>query len=598
MPSTASKRSSGANREAFVLNRQLEFFDQSELEKQLGHPRYWWHSVLVAELVDNSLDHCEEFGILPCISVTVKENSISVTDNGRGIPPEVVASMVDFDSRTSSRLNYACPTRGAQGNAAKCLFALPFVVNGTRGSVEIDAAGVCHKIVTTMDTIARMPVIEHTTETGKVQIGTSITVDLPSTIDDFGVERIVSLLGDYSLFNRHAEFQLDQFGKRFNWSRSSDSIDKWTAKNPDPSQWYDLDSFKNLIASCIQHDRQRSESRTVREFIRQFAGLKRSDTISSVLAETGLARCDLSSFVTADGVDNDRAEKLLEMMQASTEAPKPIKLGVIGRQHIESAFGGPVEYKRIQGTCQRGLPFIVEAAFCEVDEAGLVLSTGVNFSVDVRSPSHDNIDSLLAEFRVDEDSFAKVLVHITTPRVQYTNRGKTEINTCSVVDDAVEQALKFVTKSYTAKIKAYERDASQREKHALKSERSGKISLKEAIFRVMEESIDGSSAHGATRFDARSHFYRVRPLVQKYTDAELSQKYLDNVIDDWELKHGIIENRTRDPRGFLLEPHTGKQIPLGTTQVEEYDIPFHLYHTVIYVEKKGSVTSVSIWQDW
>ena len=76
-------------------------------------------------------------------------------------------------------------------------------------------------------------------------------------------------------------------------------------------------------------------------------------------------------------------------------------------------------------------------------------------------------------------------------------------------------------------------------------------------------------------------------MVQQYTSAELTQKYLDNVIDDWEMIHGIIDMRTRDPRGFLLEPHTGKQIPLGTTQVEEYEIPWHLYHTVIYVEKKG-----------
>jgi DNA topoisomerase VI subunit B len=202
-------------RESFVLNRQLEFFTESELSKQLGHHRNWWHAVLVAELVDNALDHCEEFGILPSISVSVHDDSISVTDNGRGIPAHVVASMVDFDSRTSSRLNYACPTRGAQGNAAKCLFALPYVIDGTKGSVEIDAAGVLHKIVATMDPIARMPVIEHTTETGKVQIGTSIKVDLPCTIEDHRTEQIVSLVADYALLNKHAEFQLDCFGKKY-----------------------------------------------------------------------------------------------------------------------------------------------------------------------------------------------------------------------------------------------------------------------------------------------------------------------------------------------------------------------------------------------
>ena len=113
MPSTASKHHTSI-RESFNINRQLEFFTESELAKQLGHHKHWWYAVLVAELIDNSLDHCEEVGILPSISVTVQDDSISVTDNGRGIPASVVASMVDFDTRTSSRLNYACPTRGAQ----------------------------------------------------------------------------------------------------------------------------------------------------------------------------------------------------------------------------------------------------------------------------------------------------------------------------------------------------------------------------------------------------------------------------------------------------------------------------------------------------
>ena len=119
-------------RESFVLNRQLEFFSESELTKQLGYQRDWWPSVLVAELVDNALDHCEEFGILPSISVAVAEDAITVTDNGHGLPAAVVTSMVDFDTRTSSRLGYACPTRGRQGNAGKCLFALPNVVDGSQ----------------------------------------------------------------------------------------------------------------------------------------------------------------------------------------------------------------------------------------------------------------------------------------------------------------------------------------------------------------------------------------------------------------------------------------------------------------------------------
>lgn len=576
-------------REAFTLNRQLEFFSEPELSKQLGHQREWWPAVLVAELVDNALDHCEEFGILPTISVAVTEDSITVSDNGRGIPAEIVASMVDFDSRTSSRLGYACPTRGAQGNAAKCLFALPYVIDGSSGRVAIDAAGVCHHITTTMDSIARMPVIEHRTNAGKVQNGTSVRVEIPCKTETRGVGRIVSLLDEYAAFNPHAEFNLDFFGDHSTRRRTTQVVAKWTAKNPDPAHWYDLPTFENLMAACIQNDRQRGTSRTVREFIRQFAGLKRSDTLKSVLDLTSLARCDLASLVSSEGIDSEQAASLLEAMQAATEPPKPIKLGIIGRAHIEAALGYPVEYKRSQAVTEDGLPFIVEAAFRErADGGGVFVLTGVNFSVDVRSPAYEHTWQLLSDFRIDDDSPVDVLLHITTPRVKFSNRGKTQIEVCAKLESAIEQALQSVTKGYTAKMKAADRDATRAER---KPPKSKDMSLKDAIFAVMDESVAQVSQNNTCDFSARNHFYAVRPLIQQFSDKELSQSYLDRVIDEWEAINGIIERRTRDPRGFLLEPHTGKQIPLGTRQVDDYQIPLHLYHTVIYVEKKGLLSN-------
>ena len=58
-------------------------------------------------------------------------------------------------------------------------------------------------------------------------------------------------------------------------------------------------------------------------------------------------------------------------------------------------------------------------------------------------------------------------------------------------------------------------------------------------------------------------------------------------MDRWEIEWGLIEGLERDPRGFLLEPHTGNRIPLGTKAVDDYTIPFYLYDTILYFEKKG-----------
>lgn len=576
-----------AIREALVVNRQLEFFTEAELEKQIGQRRDYWAAVIVGELVDNALDHCEEFGILPTVTVTVNEDNIVVADNGKGIPPEVVATLADFSTRTSTRVGYVSPTRGQQGNATNCLFAVPYVHSGgTACTVEIDTPAACHKITTKVDPIAMVPAIDQVTEAGKVQIGTSIKVDLACSVSNPGTARIVSLLQEYAAFNPHASFSLSYFGREYNWDRTSETINKWTAGYRDPAHWHDYGTLQNLVASIIHKDRTAGTSRTVRDFLKQFAGCQRSDTLKRILDETELARCDLGSLVDASGVNSNAITRLLNAMVKHTESPKPIKLGSIGKPHIESVLGGEVLYKRVVGLTAAGLPFGVEVAFRDRDDGDYrQLFTGVNFSVDVRFPAYEHAARVLEKARVDEFAPCDVLIHVTTPRVSYTDRGKTKADLPPSICDAIDDAIQVVTKKYTAKIKALERDQGR----ALKAARAAKVSLKDAIFGVMEESIDAVSHGGECAFSARSHYYKIRPLIQKKygLHKDLSQGYLDSVIDEWESINGIIELRTRDPRGFLLEPHTAKQIPLGTAQVERYSIPPNLYHTIIYVEKKG-----------
>jgi hypothetical protein len=393
------------------------------------------------------------------------------------------------------------------------------------------------------------------------------------------------LVEEYAAFNPHATFEVDYFGELLSWERSTDTIAKWTAKAPDPAHWYDLPYFENLIASVIQFDRSRGESRTVREFVRTFAGLKRSDAVKAVLDKTGLTRCDLSSLVDPRGINSEKAESLLVAMQQHSDPPKPAKLGFIGKEHIEASIGQSVQYKKVQGTTKDGLPFIVEAAFAERDEGGLRVFTGLNFSVDIRSPAYSHFFELLERCRVSDYTPTDVFLHITKPRVRFTNRGKTDFDLCATLETAIEQAVQAVTKQFTAKMKAAERDATRLEREVMKP--AATCSLKDAIYAVMEESVEIVSQNDTCDFSARNHYYIIRKLIQDYTSKELRQGYLDKVIDDWEAKHGIIERRTRDPRGFLLEPHTNKQIPLGTRQVDGYVIPPHLYHTIIYVEKKG-----------
>src|SRR5262245_16246697 len=142
-PMTAERH---LQRTVFRTNRLMEFCSRKELVAQTGHPPEDWPFVVLKELVDNALDACEEAGAPPIITIIVDDTAIAVEDNGPGLPPEVLKGVLDFSLRVSSREAYVAPDRGAQGNALKTLIAMPFVLDGEVGRVDIEARGVRHQI--------------------------------------------------------------------------------------------------------------------------------------------------------------------------------------------------------------------------------------------------------------------------------------------------------------------------------------------------------------------------------------------------------------------------------------------------------------------
>ena len=174
-PSSRTQRPSQLARTTFKTSRLLEFCTRKELTIQTGQPVEAWPLVLLKELIDNSLDAAEEAGVTPEIAVTVAGGSIIVADNGPGIPPGTVKAMLDFSVRVSSREAYVSPTRGAQGNALKTLVAMPYVLHGSDGRVEIAARGVNHLITFKVDSVQQTPVITHIREASPVKTGTRVS---------------------------------------------------------------------------------------------------------------------------------------------------------------------------------------------------------------------------------------------------------------------------------------------------------------------------------------------------------------------------------------------------------------------------------------
>ena len=197
-------------------SRLLDFASEKELVAQTGHERGAWPLVVLKELVDNAIDACEEAGVAPVVSVKVDSSGITVEDNGPGLPRKTVKDVLDFSVRVSSREAYVSPTRGAQGNALKTIVAMPFVVDGARGHIEIEAGADRHLIDMTVDRIRQEPVISHETETVKRRIGTIVRVkwpDLPRSNGDDGRKRFLQMAQDYAWLNPHLTITVDWCGE-------------------------------------------------------------------------------------------------------------------------------------------------------------------------------------------------------------------------------------------------------------------------------------------------------------------------------------------------------------------------------------------------
>jgi DNA topoisomerase VI subunit B len=295
-------------RETFRTSRLLDFFSRKELIAQTGHQPDDWPLVAAKELIDNGIDACEDQGIPPIVTVKVDASGITVADNGPGIEPATVADIRDYSVRVSSREAYVSPTRGAQGNALKTLLAMPFVLDGQQGRVDIEAHGIRHEIGVRVDRIRQVPVTDHQPRAGEefVRTGTRVQLYWPDSacsILERARERFLQVVNDYAFLNPHLTLAVDWFGESSRVEATTAAWPKWLPSRPTCPHWYGPEHLKRLVAGYITEDADRGADRTVRAFLAEFGGLTGSKNQKVVLDATGLARVNLSALRSGDELD-------------------------------------------------------------------------------------------------------------------------------------------------------------------------------------------------------------------------------------------------------------------------------------------------------
>lgn len=588
-------------RTTFRTSRLLDFLSEKELIAQTGHPPHEWPLVVLKELLDNALDACEEKGIPPEIDVVVNDEGITVADNGPGMPHETIQGVLDFSVRTSSREAYAAPDRGAQGNALKTVVAMPLVLSGNRGRVEVRSFGQKHVIEVAVDPSSQKPIVEVATEPSDVKNGTVVTVCWPEvTMDilDAAGGRFLQLAFDYGLLNPHLALTVKWFDEEeIGIPAAVPDWNKWRPNAPTSAHWYDPERFDRLVAAYIGHDRVQDKDRSVREFVAEFRGLSATAKQKRVLDEAGLARTPLSGLANCQGLQHELTAKLLEAMKANSRPVKPSALGVLGKSYILGRFADELEadvdtfeYRRVyvEGDDEQP-PAVVEVAFAELpyyQDRRLV--AGVNWSGGIALPFR-GLDWVLAKQRVEDDAPVVVFTHVACPVVDYMDRGKSSIAVSRKLWNEIKQAIVKVTERWRKAQRQEEAEAERARRAKERADRRQKqeVSLKEAVFRVLPQAIENASGGGRVVFPIRNLYYAARDLVQAFTSRFLSYSWFKQLVDEYEAEHGDIGLMYRDPRGYLVEPHTGREIPLGTRAVDGYDFPLYLYDKILYCEKKG-----------
>ena len=328
---------------------------------------------------------------------------------------------------------------------------------------------------------------------------------------------------------------------------------------------------------------------------------------TSVGALCGNLGLDLHDDRPARTLDRNETETVLARLRGNAKPVSPEKLGFIGQEY-QSTWPG---YARTAGTTttQAGasIPYVVEAwAICagaeKKGQGDVAITTLINRSMTVATIHATSWPRVIAlqgcglRRRVDGPGTGnyEVFLSVIAPHVQLATDGKEP--SLAPFSEAVAAVLR---KACGAAHRAIHRP-------------NRAISTKDAAWSFMEEAYRMASGDGRYPANARQIMYAARPEILRLTGKDkLDDAYFtQNLLPDYVTEHGKETDWDVifDSRGSFVEPHTGREVALGTIDVRAYlgdrprlsdavgvmsyasyptSGPQHRYSTVLFIEKEG-----------
>lgn len=462
--------------EFFEKNKQILGFDSRTKSLLMG----------VKEAVDNSLDACEETGILPEVTVRLvrlddEDYKVSIEDNGPGI---VHRMMPNVFGRLlyGSRFHALRQSRGQQGIGISATIMYANISTGRPAHVASKIEGedaVAWEMDIAVDTKTNRPVVTNDRAfawEGKTH-GTLIEYTTKGRYLT-GKQSIFEYLKETAIVNPHASICFhDPDGKKFVFERATETLPPKAQEIKPHPQGMEIGDMMRYAAD--------SQQPTLNDFLcNDFC------RITGRIAEEVCTKAGLKPALDPHKLTRDQCKTLIDtlaqvkIMAPPTECLSPIGDVLIKKGLMHILDGLRPEYYATPVTrppkAVNGNPFLVEAGIVyggelPADEQVAVLRFANRVPL-LYQQGADVITKAVAEvdwrrYGLDQRGGkgipfgpAIILVHVASTKVPFTSEGKEAIAALPEIQAEVDQALRVCARNLKNHLNKKERKAKTHEK--------------------------------------------------------------------------------------------------------------------------------------
>ena len=441
-------------------------------------------TTIVHEYVTNSLDACEEAGILPSIKVEIKEvgekrYKISVEDNGPGIPEEFVGRALAH-MLSGTKFNRYMQQRGQQGIGASGCTLYALLTTGKPIKVTSGTEKGVYECELTIDLKSNQPIILNKKNLDINFRGLRVEGefgDLKYEKSSHGPEEYLKRT---ALANPHAEIELTTpEGNKIFWPRIINEI----PKRPKEIKPHPL----GIEVHDLLDMARRSDQRKLRSFLVNSLSRMSNEKVNELQTKV-----DFSLDKDPKELTWEEAEKIVKAFkQMKFIAPELDSVIGIGKEQIERSLKNiyapefVVAEERKPKVFRGGIPFMVEAGIAYGGGAGrkegdLVKAEILRFANRVPLLFDGSVCAITQAIRSVawqrygikdfENSPLVVFVNLSSVFVPYQSTGKQAVSEEEEIIDEIKLALMDVARKLQVFLhkRSYAREAESKKKTLLK----------------------------------------------------------------------------------------------------------------------------------